>query len=93
MVTRARTQQRRRVLKKLGGAAAGLLVLGSGGYVVSRWLSEPREYRYGGIACSEVMRLLPDYREEKLGAVLSEKIAAHLAECPKCGPMYRPGPA
>lgn len=91
IVARKRTRQRRRVLKKLAGTAAGLLVLGSGGYVASRWLSEPAEYRFGGIACSEVMRLLPDYREKKLGSVLSEKITAHLGECPKCGPIYRHG--
>ena len=93
IVARERTQQRRRVLKKLGGTAAGLLVLGSGGYVANWWLSEAAECRYGGIACSEVMRLLPDYREKKLGAVLSKKIAAHLGECLKCGPMYRRGSA
>lgn len=93
MAARERTQQRRCVLKKLGGTTVSLLMLGSGGYVASRWLFEPAECRYGGIACRDVMPLLRDYREKNLSAAISAKIAAHLGECPKCEPIYRHGSA
>ncbi len=85
MVGRTRIRQRRRFLKRLGGTAAGLAAIAAGGF----WLLQPGEYHFGGIACSEVMSLLPDYRANKLPAELKEKVSLHLAKCPECGPHYR----
>lgn len=89
MAERLKIRQRRQALKRIGSAATALTVVSAGGYVAGRWLLGPAENRYGGIACSEVMPLLTDYRAKKLDPPLMRKIAAHLAECPHCGPMYR----
>ncbi len=42
----------------------------------------------GGIACNEVIRLLPAYHAQNLKPTLAEKISIHLDECTKCGPAY-----
>ncbi len=89
MVDRMRTVRRRRFLSQASVAALTLAVTGAGisfaGY--RWWLSG--DYRYGGIACSEVMRLLPKYHAGELDAQLSRQIAIHLEQCPDCGPAYR----
>ena len=82
-------RRRRQVLQRLAVAAAGTIVLGTGGLGVSRWLTTPSEYHYGGIACHEVADHLPDYRAGRLDGLLAERIALHLAACPQCGTAYR----
>ncbi len=66
-----------------------LLTAFAAAYFTTGWLRQPTEYRYGGIACSEVKPLLPDYLAKKLDAELVRKIDVHLTECPDCRPMYR----
>lgn len=88
MVQGIRIWQRRRMLKQLGTATASLFLAGGAGYVAADlWLwsdgSPP-----GGIACSDVMRLLPAYRARKLKLEMAEKVSAHLENCPRCGPAY-----
>ena len=89
VVTRIKTHERRLMLKQLGGGAAGVLVLGVGGYLASQYGPRSSQQRYGGIACSEVMRLMPRYRARELSAELTRKIQIHVAECPRCGKMAR----
>jgi hypothetical protein len=89
LVHRVRTRQRRQVLKRLAGVGAALVLIGAGGYVAGQWWHQPTEHHFGGIACSEVMRLLPDYRANKLDAELARRISIHLEKCPNCGPAYR----
>ena len=89
LATRLKTHERRLMLKQLGGVAAGVLVLGVGGYLASQHWPRSSEQRYGGIACAEVMRLMPRYRARELSAELTQKIQIHLAECPQCGKMAR----
>ena len=74
MVTRVRTHQRRLMLKQVGGIAAGVLVLGVGGYLASQHLPQSSEQHYGGIACSDVMRLMPKYQAGEFAVELTEKI-------------------
>jgi hypothetical protein len=89
MVGRIKNRQRRQFLIQLGAAASTIVVLGAGGYFALRQSEQPTEYRYGGIACSEVMPLLPEYRVGKLDPELTRQITVHLEKCPNCGPMYR----
>ncbi len=89
MADRIRLRERRKALKKMGAAGAALLVAVGGGYLAKEWFDQPREYHFGGIACSEVMPLLPDYRAGKLDELLRNQVSEHLDKCPNCGPMYR----
>ena len=89
VVTRIKTHERRLMLKQLGGAVAGVFVLGVGGYLASQHEPWSSPQRYGGIACGEVMRLMPRYRARELSTELTQKIQIHLAECPRCGKMAR----
>lgn len=100
MASTLRARRRRRQTLKL--SVLTLLVAGTG---VMFWgtLSQPVEYNFGGIVCSEVQRLLEDYLHAALAPELTHKIDARLAECPNCKPLMdgmqkpsiasRPGPS
>jgi hypothetical protein len=88
MLASVKVRKRRRALMQIGGIAASVAVAGPAAYLAGRWLIGPTEYDYGGIACSEVMPLMPKYRAEQLPARQMGQIAVHLSECPKCGPAY-----
>jgi hypothetical protein len=86
-----RGRRRREFLRRAGSVAAGVVVLGTGGVLATRFgtgTSTP-DQPYGGIACVEVVRLMPRYRANELSADLAEKIQVHLAQCPECGKMAR----
>ncbi len=85
MAERIGTRQRRRFLIRAGSAAAGAAAVGGGVLLVGLWLQRPAEYRYGGIACSEVAALIDDYRAEQLAPDVMRQISRHLDECPNCG--------
>lgn len=82
-------RRRRRALRQLGGAGAAIALMGIFGYNAINWTSLPQEKRYGGLACSEVMELLPDYQARRLSAKLSRQVTIHLRQCPDCGPRFR----
>lgn len=86
-----RGRRRREFLRQAGRVAAGAAVLGAGGVLATRvgtGTSTP-DQPYEGIACAEVMRLMPRYRTQPLNAEVAEKIRIHLAHCPECGKMDR----
>jgi hypothetical protein len=84
MVGRIRFKERRRFLRQAAQGASALLVLGVGGAAAAQWIRADRPPRYGGLACSEVMQLMPDYRSHRLGEALAAKVAIHLEKCPHC---------
>lgn len=88
MVRGVRTRRRRQMLKQFGTATASLFLVGIVGYVsTDRWLGSDG-FPPGGIACNEVMRLLPAFHARKLEPTLAQKVSIHLDECPQCGPAY-----
>jgi hypothetical protein len=87
VATRLRDRRRREFLRQAGSVAAGVVVLGAGGYFATRAGTSSPLQPYGGIACAEVMRLMPRYRAQQLSADVAERIQIHLAKCPKCGKM------
>ncbi len=89
MVDHVKARRRREFVKQLAGAGAALVLIGTGGYLAGQWLQRPTEYHFGGIACGEVMRLLPDYRANKLDVGQHKQISTHLEKCPNCGSMHR----
>lgn len=81
---KARTQRRVAVASGVGVALVAVAV----GLGLSIFLRGPTEYRFGGIACSEVRALLPEYLQGALAdRQLAQSIDQHLAECPHCGPL------
>lgn len=86
---RERVDKRRQALGKLAGVSAVMAFSGVGGFFVARWLLKSTEYRFGGIACSDVVPLFRDYYQERLGDELTRKVSLHLEQCPHCGPAYR----
>ncbi len=89
MVGRIKARRQRRLLTQVGSTAAALLTAFAAAFFTTGWLRQPTECRFGGIACSEVKPLLPDFLAEKLDAELARKVDIHLQQCPDCGPMYR----
>jgi hypothetical protein len=87
VAARLRGRRRREFLRQAGSVAAGVAVLGAGGYLAARVGTRPPGQPYGGIACAEVMRLMPRYRAKQLSAEIAERIQIHLARCPECGKM------
>ena len=93
-------RRRRRQTVRLSVLASLVAVTG-----VSFWgaYSQPAEYDFGGIVCSEVRRLAADYLGDGLPPELTQKLDVHLAECPNCKPLMdamrkppiasRPGPS
>ena len=82
---RQRTAQRRstrRILASTAIVAVGIAVVGIS---VSRGPFR-RDYRFGGITCTQVRRLMPAYEEGQLDPDVRQQIATHLTECPECGP-------
>lgn len=75
--------RRRAALQKLGvGIGAGVL-LGAGWALWDR-RTPPQGPDYGGLACHEVARQLPDYLQQRLPEPVRLQMDAHLAHCPKC---------
>ncbi|HVA50876.1 MAG TPA: zf-HC2 domain-containing protein [Pirellulales bacterium] len=87
MVQKARRRRRHEVLNR-GLAAALVLVLTvwGGVFVASRHQGQA-EFDFGGITCSRVRALMPEYMAGKLAATKSESIRQHLAQCPHCGQL------
>lgn len=83
----AARQHRWRTRSRQLSYTAGLLVAAVGiGWV---WLQQPtapdpRGAHFGGIWCSEVQPLLPQYIRRQLAAELHDRIEAHLIECAHC---------
>ena len=80
--------RRRAALQKLGvGLGAGVL-LGVGWAAWNRRVSLQGP-DYGGLACHEVVRQLPDYLEQRLPEPVRQQMETHLAQCPKCQAVLR----
>lgn len=89
MLETIKIRGRRRALKQLGALGAAIAVSGIGGHAAITRTYFPRETRYGGLACREVMELLSNYRAKRLSDELSRKVTLHLRQCPDCGPRFR----
>ena len=77
---------RRRRRHNLKSCVVLSLVLGTGVVLWSTY-SQSGEYDFGGIVCSEVRHMSEDYLHGRLAVEFSEKIDAHLLECPNCKPL------
>ncbi len=91
VAARVKGRRRREFLRQAGSVAAGIAVLGAGGYLATRLKTSPSGspsgQPYGGIACAEVIRLMPRYQAQELSAEMVGRIQLHLARCPECGRM------
>jgi hypothetical protein len=89
MVSRIKSRERRKTTARWGGAfVAVTLVVVVGLSFHGRW-QKPAADDFGGIACSEVERLLPDYIAKRLDPAVSKQIAIHLRECHHCDEIYQ----
>lgn len=94
LAEKLRKRRRRRVFLWNTLAAAGTVVVAGEGLML--WLAlrepgqqSPAEYHYGGIACSEVQKLAGAYAKGELVAPVQEKVRQHVAQCPRCGQLFR----
>lgn len=89
MVSRIKSRDRRKTTARWGGAfVAATLLIVAGLFYSGRWHA-PASDDYGGIACSKVERLLPDYIAKRLDPAVSKQIAVHLRECHHCDEIYQ----
>lgn len=52
-------------------------------------LDEPAEFLYAGISCTEVRGLAHAYAMGKLDERRREQVRRHVAQCPRCGPIFK----
>ncbi len=81
---RLRTKRRRTIAAKAACVAAALIVatLLTAQFVPKRHAAD--DYLHGGLYCSQVRPVLPDYRAGKLQGELLSQVEQHLAKCPPC---------
>jgi hypothetical protein len=78
-------QRHRRQFLVRAGSAVGVLALGSGvGWLAFRGWGDTSEPNYGGIACSEVQKLAPQFMMAQLDESVTERIQLHLEQCAEC---------
>lgn len=86
---RVQSGRRHRLIART--AVAGLVVVcvaGLANWAVDDWLGG-REYHFGGIACHKVRANLDAYFANTLPPDVSERIDAHLRQCPDCQELMR----
>ncbi|MGD9856464.1 MAG: zf-HC2 domain-containing protein [Planctomycetaceae bacterium] len=83
-----RSQQTQGLARASGAAAVVLAFAGLTWWSAGRWSGE-REYHFGGIACSAVQSNIAAYAMGSLPEETTERIRAHLSECPVCQEMLR----
>lgn len=87
LVRQLRRRRSRRQFLRAATSAASVLAVGG-----ASWLLWPRcgnDFDYGGINCTEVVRLGHDYMAGNVSEPTRGRIAAHVARCPHCGPLYK----
>jgi hypothetical protein len=83
-----RGRRRRVAAAKIAGGSLVCVLAISIGWKLSHD-GQLREFNFGGIACHEVQRLMPQYMMKELPAETSDKIQSHLAQCPMCQEIMR----
>lgn len=79
-----RVRQRRQFLVR-AGSAVGVVALASGvGWLAFRRTEKPTEPTFGGIACSRVRELAPQYMMGQLDPTVTQQIKTHLEQCDAC---------
>jgi hypothetical protein len=94
LAEKLRKRRRRRDFLWTALAATGTAVVAGEGLMIWLALREPgqqgpSEYYYGGIACSEVQKMAGAYAKGELDAPTREKIRRHVAQCSRCGSLFR----
>ncbi len=84
-----RGRKTRRMFLRASVATAASVLAAGGGVWLAFGYERDGEYDYGGIGCSEVVRLSREYMEGKVPQPTQSQIAAHVAKCPRCGPLFK----
>jgi len=79
-----RAKRRRTIAWRAAGvtAAAAVAILLTAHFIPARHAAD--DYFHGGLYCSQVRPVLPDYRAGKLHGKFLSQVEQHLAECPPC---------
>lgn len=79
-----RVRQRRQFLVR-AGSAVGLVALATGaGWFAFRGREKPTERDFGGIVCTRVRKLAPQYMMAQLDPAVTQQIKTHLEQCVAC---------
>ena len=79
-----RVRQRRQFLVR-AGSAVGVVALATGaGWLAFRGRGKPTEPGFGGIVCSRVCELAPQYLMGQLDPAVAQQIKTHLEKCVAC---------
>jgi hypothetical protein len=79
-----RTRQRRRFLFRAGSTVGALALASGAGWLVFQSDRQPTEPTFGGIACSRVRALAPQFMKGQLDEKVTQQILAHLEQCNEC---------
>lgn len=84
-----RRQRWHRLQRIVTIAAAVLIIVSAGQYVITQSSQQHSGPSYAGISCVEVSQLLPDYVAGKVSDGQRAKIVAHLELCSSCRSLER----
>ena len=79
-----RLRQRRRFLVRAGSAVGAIALATGAGWFAFRGKGTPTEPGFGGIVCSRVGELAPQYIMGQLDPAVAQQIKMHLEQCVAC---------
>jgi predicted anti-sigma-YlaC factor YlaD len=84
---RLRKRRQRRTFLRVAAASVAVAATG-GGLVV--WLRprEPREFNFAGLTCTQVQNAAMAYAQNELDADMRDRVREHVAQCPRCRPLF-----
>jgi hypothetical protein len=77
-------RQRRHFLVRVGSVAGVVAVAAGAGWFAFRGRGMTTEPNFGGIVCSRVRELAPQYMMGQLDPAVSQQIKTHLEQCVAC---------
>ena len=79
-----RVRQRRRFFVRAGSAVGAFALATGAGWFAFRGRGKPSEPDYGGIVCSRILELAPQYMMGQLDPGVVKQIKTHLEQCAGC---------
>lgn len=81
---REQSRQRRNFLIRAGSTVGAIALATGAGWLAFRRNEMPTEPMFGGIACSRVRELAPQFMMAQLDDSVTQQIKTHLEQCTEC---------
>jgi len=89
MVSRIHSRRRKQAIGQVASIAVAVFIgVAVTAYFLPFRQGASKEYYYGGVACHTVKANMIRYLANDLPADETQRFHLHIAQCPKCGPLY-----